>query len=177
MQLHLQELPIGYREVNLPATRSIGKAFCRGSRAPATTGSHWEHAMLDNSAQRPGTAGAARADLGIQLRLNQDRVAHLHAVAVALLARMERAMTAIRAAGLILAFASAVLIFAPWRSGGSVGGAAACLTASFLYGCCSSTRAGTSQPGWGSDCVVRGPARGGQCPCRRGGCRGRSLAR
>jgi drug/metabolite transporter (DMT)-like permease len=45
-----------------------------------------------------------------------------------------RTMTAVRAAGLVLGFAGALVIFAPWRSGGSVSGAAACLTASALYG-------------------------------------------
>jgi drug/metabolite transporter (DMT)-like permease len=58
----------------------------------------------------------------------------LWTVTVALLARMERTMTASRVAGLVLGFAGALVIFAPWRSGGSVSGAAACLTASFLYG-------------------------------------------
>ncbi|HEX6405341.1 MAG TPA: DMT family transporter [Pseudonocardiaceae bacterium] len=58
----------------------------------------------------------------------------LWTVTVALLVRMERTMTAIRAAGLVLGFAGALVIFAPWRSAGSVSGAAACLTASLLYG-------------------------------------------
>lgn len=58
----------------------------------------------------------------------------LWTVAVALLARTEPTMRASRLAGLLLGFAGAVLIFAPWRSGGGVGGAAACLTASALYG-------------------------------------------
>ncbi|HEV7827781.1 MAG TPA: hypothetical protein VGP04_02810 [Pseudonocardiaceae bacterium] len=39
-----------------------------------------------------------------------------------------------RVAGLLLGFAGALVIFAPWRSGGSADGAAACLTASALYG-------------------------------------------
>ena len=52
---------------------------------------------------------------------------------VALLARMERP-TAVRAAGLLLGFAGALVIFAPWRSDGGVSGAAACLTAPILYG-------------------------------------------
>jgi drug/metabolite transporter (DMT)-like permease len=58
----------------------------------------------------------------------------LWTVTVALLTRIERTMTAVRAAGLVLGFAGALVIFAPWRSGGSVSGAAACLTASALYG-------------------------------------------
>lgn len=58
----------------------------------------------------------------------------LWTVLVALLARTERAMSAARATGLFLGFAGALVIFAPWRSGGSVSGAAACLTASALYG-------------------------------------------
>ena len=53
--------------------------------------------MLDNSAQRPATGGAARADLGIQLRLDQDRVARLHADAGGVLANGARH----RRAGLI----------------------------------------------------------------------------
>lgn len=58
----------------------------------------------------------------------------LWTVTVALLAGLERTMTATRAAGLALGFTGALVIFAPWRSGGSVSGAAACLTASALYG-------------------------------------------
>jgi drug/metabolite transporter (DMT)-like permease len=58
----------------------------------------------------------------------------LWTVTVALLARLERTMTGIRAAGLALGFAGALVIFAPWRAGGSMSGAAACLTASSLYG-------------------------------------------
>jgi len=58
----------------------------------------------------------------------------LWTVTVAVLARVERTMTAIRAAGLALGFTGALVIFAPWQSGGSVSGAAACLTASALYG-------------------------------------------
>ncbi len=58
----------------------------------------------------------------------------LWTVTVALLARTERTMPAARVAGLLLGFAGAVVIFAPWRSDGAVGGAAACLTASALYG-------------------------------------------
>lgn len=58
----------------------------------------------------------------------------LWTIAVALLARTERAMSASRAAGLLVGFAGTLLIFAPWRSGGSLSGAAACLTASALYG-------------------------------------------
>ena len=53
---------------------------------------------------------------------------------VALLAGTERAMSSSRAAGLLLGFAGTLVIFAPWRSGGSLSGAAACLTASALYG-------------------------------------------
>src|SRR5436305_2953945 len=58
----------------------------------------------------------------------------LWTIAVALLARTERAMSASRAAGLLVGFAGTLLIFAPWRSGGSLSGAATCLTASALYG-------------------------------------------
>ncbi|MGH3768078.1 MAG: DMT family transporter [Pseudonocardiaceae bacterium] len=58
----------------------------------------------------------------------------LWTVTVALLARTERGMPAARVAGLLLGFAGALVIFAPWRSGGSVSGAAACLTAAALYG-------------------------------------------
>lgn len=58
----------------------------------------------------------------------------LWTIAVALAARTERAMSVSRAAGLLVGFAGTVVIFAPWRSGGSLGGAAACLTASALYG-------------------------------------------
>lgn len=58
----------------------------------------------------------------------------LWTVAVALLAGTERGMSRARMAGLILGFAGAVVIFAPWRSGGGVSGAAACLAASALYG-------------------------------------------
>ncbi|HKS52376.1 MAG TPA: DMT family transporter [Pseudonocardiaceae bacterium] len=57
----------------------------------------------------------------------------LWTVTVALLARMERP-TAVRAGGLLLGFAGALVIFAPWRSSGGMSGAAACLTASMLYG-------------------------------------------
>ncbi|MDT7596194.1 MAG: hypothetical protein QOJ06_1740 [Pseudonocardiales bacterium] len=58
----------------------------------------------------------------------------LWTIAVALLVRTERAMSVFRAAGLLVGFAGTVVIFTPWRSGGSLGGAAACLTASALYG-------------------------------------------
>ncbi|PZS23619.1 MAG: EamA family transporter [Pseudonocardiales bacterium] len=60
----------------------------------------------------------------------------LWTVVVALLARTERVMPAPRAAGLLLGFAGTLVIFAPWRSGGTgtVSGAAACLTAAALYG-------------------------------------------
>jgi drug/metabolite transporter (DMT)-like permease len=58
----------------------------------------------------------------------------LWTVTVALLVRTERAMPASRAAGLLLGFGGALMIFAPWGSSGSVSGAAACLTASALYG-------------------------------------------
>ncbi|MDQ3762098.1 MAG: DMT family transporter [Actinomycetota bacterium] len=58
----------------------------------------------------------------------------LWTVTVALLARTERTMSAARAAGLLLGFTGTLVIFAPWQSGGSVGGAAACLTAAALYG-------------------------------------------
>ncbi len=58
----------------------------------------------------------------------------LWTVMVALLVRTERAMSTGRAAGLLLGFAGTLVIFAPWGSGGSVSGAAACLTASALYG-------------------------------------------
>jgi drug/metabolite transporter (DMT)-like permease len=58
----------------------------------------------------------------------------LWTIAVALLARTERAMSTSRAAGLLVGFAGTVVIFAPWRSGGSLSGAAACLTAAALYG-------------------------------------------
>ncbi len=60
----------------------------------------------------------------------------LWTVVVALLARTERVMSAPRAAGLLLGFAGTLVIFAPWRSGGTgtVSGAAACLTAAALYG-------------------------------------------
>ncbi|MGH3787657.1 MAG: DMT family transporter [Pseudonocardiaceae bacterium] len=58
----------------------------------------------------------------------------LWTVTVALLVRTERAMSAARAAGLILGFGGTLVIFAPWESDGSMAGAAACLTASALYG-------------------------------------------
>jgi len=58
----------------------------------------------------------------------------LWTVTVALLARTERAMSASRGAGLLLGFAGTLAIFAPWRSGGSVSGAVACLVAALLYG-------------------------------------------
>jgi drug/metabolite transporter (DMT)-like permease len=58
----------------------------------------------------------------------------LWTVTVALLARTERGMPPARVAGLLLGFAGALVIFAPWRSGGSIGGAAACFIASALYG-------------------------------------------
>lgn len=57
----------------------------------------------------------------------------LWTVMVALLMRTERP-TGVRSTGLVLGFGGALVIFAPWRSGGSVTGAAACLTASALYG-------------------------------------------
>jgi hypothetical protein len=86
-------------------------------------------------------------------------------------------MTAIRAAGLIPGFAGALLILAPWRSGGSVGGAAACLTASFLYGVLF-VYAGRYLTGRGLDPMVLSRASSGRpVSCRLGGCRGRSLAR
>ncbi|MGH3528602.1 MAG: DMT family transporter, partial [Pseudonocardiaceae bacterium] len=58
----------------------------------------------------------------------------LWTIAVALLARTERAMSASRAAGLLVGFAGTLVIIAPWASGGSLSGAAACLTAAALYG-------------------------------------------
>lgn len=58
----------------------------------------------------------------------------LWTVAVSLLAGTERGMSRARMAGLVLGFTGAVVIFAPWHSGGGVGGAAACLAASALYG-------------------------------------------
>lgn len=60
----------------------------------------------------------------------------LWTVVVGLLARTDRVMTAPRAAGLLLGFAGTLVIFAPWRSGGTgtLSGAAACLTAAVLYG-------------------------------------------
>lgn len=86
-------------------------------------------------------------------------------------------MTAIRAAGLILGFAGALVIFAPWRSGGSVRGAAACLTASFLYGVLF-VYAGRYLTGRGLDPMVLSRASSVRpVSCRLGGCRGRSLAR
>ncbi|MGH3547014.1 MAG: DMT family transporter [Pseudonocardiaceae bacterium] len=60
----------------------------------------------------------------------------LWTIVVAWLARTERVMLAPRAAGLLLGFAGILVIFAPWRSGGTgtVSGAATCLTAAALYG-------------------------------------------
>jgi drug/metabolite transporter (DMT)-like permease len=58
----------------------------------------------------------------------------LWTLTVALLARTERTISAARVVGLLLGFAGAVVIFAPWRSDGGVSGAAACLAASALYG-------------------------------------------
>ena len=55
-------------------------------------------------------------------------------VAVAFLVGTARAMPVVRAAGLLIGFGGALVIFAPWRSGGSVSGAAACLTAAASYG-------------------------------------------
>src|SRR5579884_3093845 len=57
----------------------------------------------------------------------------LWTVTLALAARMER-LTAVRGASLLLGFAGALAIFAPWRSAASVIGADACLAASALYG-------------------------------------------
>jgi drug/metabolite transporter (DMT)-like permease len=58
----------------------------------------------------------------------------LWTVLVALLAGTERRMSAGRAAGLGLGFAGTLVIFAPWQTGGSLGGALACLAASASYG-------------------------------------------
>ncbi|MFZ0122108.1 MAG: DMT family transporter [Pseudonocardiaceae bacterium] len=76
--------------------------------------------------------GERTVDSGLAAILNATTP--LWTVTVALLAGTERAMSSTRAAGLLLGFAGTLVIFAPWRSGGSLGGAAACLTASALYG-------------------------------------------
>ncbi|PZS24529.1 MAG: EamA family transporter [Pseudonocardiales bacterium] len=76
--------------------------------------------------------GERSVDSGLAAILNATTP--LWTVTVALLARTERAMSSARAAGLFVGFTGTLVIFAPWRSGGSLGGAAACLTASALYG-------------------------------------------
>lgn len=76
--------------------------------------------------------GELSIDSGLAAILNATTP--LWTVTVALLAGIERRMTVVRVAGVLLGFAGALVIFAPWHSGGSVGGAAACLIASSLYG-------------------------------------------
>jgi len=76
--------------------------------------------------------GERSVDSGLAAILNATTP--LWTVTVALVARAEPAMSWARAAGLFLGFAGTLVIFAPWRSGGSLGGAAACLIASAPYG-------------------------------------------
>jgi len=58
----------------------------------------------------------------------------LFTIALALSTRTEAAVSATRAAGLVLGFIGAILIVAPWRSlGGSTTGALACLAAAGSY--------------------------------------------
>lgn len=76
--------------------------------------------------------GERSVDSGLAAILNATTP--LWTVTVALLARTERVMSSARGAGLLLGFAGILVIFAPWRSGGSLGGASACVTASALYG-------------------------------------------
>jgi hypothetical protein len=107
--------------------------------------SDWKYGTSEHSLGKSGTARAARADLGVQLRVDQDRVARIYpvqlafgrvllaaavllliswlrglrmlnattplwTVTVALLARTERTLPALRAAGLLLGFAGAIVI-------------------------------------------------------------------
>ncbi|MBI3686664.1 MAG: DMT family transporter [Actinobacteria bacterium] len=59
----------------------------------------------------------------------------LWTLAFALATRVERHLAPARALGLLLGFAGAVVILAPWQTtGASVGGAVACLSASASYG-------------------------------------------
>lgn len=76
--------------------------------------------------------GERSIDSGLAGMLNATTP--LWTVAVALLVGSERAMSLVRAAGFLIGFGGALVIFAPWRSGGSVSGAVACLTAAALYG-------------------------------------------
>jgi hypothetical protein len=71
--------------------------------------------------------GVGESSVDASLAAILNATTPLWTIAMALLARTERAMSASRVAGLLVGFAGTLVIFAPWRSGGSLSGAAACL--------------------------------------------------
>lgn len=85
VQLHSQVPGNGYREVLLFATRSIqasllGVSFKAGlvGKLWQSWGPRWKYATLGSAPKWRGTACATRTDLGVQLRLDQDRIARFY---------------------------------------------------------------------------------------------------